>query len=96
MFSLEGRSIGDAWYYEADDAIHMYFLTSVGGFIAGFAAEFIGVRITIAAGALSVTAFAIVVYLASAELRHLRGDDVTPPPAATEAAEAAPEAAAAS
>ena len=30
MFSLEGRSIGDAWYYEADDAIHMYFLTSVG------------------------------------------------------------------
>ena len=71
-----------------------YFLIAIGGFVAGFAAEFIGVRVTIAAGALSVTAFAIVVYLASAELRHLRGDDVTPPPA--EAAEAAPEAAAAS
>ena len=73
-----------------------YFLTAVGGFIAGFAAEFIGVRITIAAGALSVTAFAIVVYLASAELRHLRGDDVSPPPEAAEAPEVAPEAAAAS
>ena len=70
-----------------------YFLASVGGFIAGFAAEFVGVRITIAAGALSVTAFAIAVYLASAELRRLRGDDVTPTP---EPAEAAPEGAAAS
>ena len=68
-----------------------YFLTPIGGFIAGFAAEFIGVRVTIAAGALSVTAFAIAVYLASAELRRLRGDDVTPPP---EPVEVAPEAAA--
>lgn len=70
-----------------------YFLTSVGGFIAGFAAEFIGVRITIAAGALSVTAFALAVYFASAELRRLRGDDVHPP---GEPSEATPEAAAAS
>lgn len=68
-----------------------YFLTSVGGFIAGFAAELVGVRITIAAGALAVTAFAIAVYLASAELRRLRGDDVHPPP---EPAEATGEAAA--
>ncbi|MDE2697180.1 MAG: MFS transporter [Chloroflexota bacterium] len=68
-----------------------YFLASVGGFIAGFAAEFVGVRITIAAGALSVTAFALTVYFASAELRRLRGDDVHPP---GEPAEATPEAAA--
>ena len=27
MFSLAGRGIGDAWYYEADDATHMFFLT---------------------------------------------------------------------
>ena len=67
-----------------------YFLTPFGVAIGAVAAEFIGARITIAAGALSVAAFAIVVYLASAELRHLRGDDVTPPPAA---AEAAPDAA---
>ena len=70
-----------------------YFLASVGGFIAGFAAEFVGVRVTIAAGALSVTAFALAVYFASAELRRLRGDDVSPP---TEPAEAEPEVAAAS
>ena len=27
MFRLDGHSIGDAWYYEAGDAVHMYFLT---------------------------------------------------------------------
>ena len=27
MFRLNGHSIGDAWYYEAGDAVHMYFLT---------------------------------------------------------------------
>ena len=27
MFRLEGHNIGDAWYYEAADAVHMYFLT---------------------------------------------------------------------
>lgn len=70
-----------------------YFLASVGGFIAGFAAEFVGVRVTIAAGALSVTAFALAVYFASTELRRLRGEDVSPP---TEPAEAEPEVAAAS
>ena len=26
MFRLYGHSIGDAWYYEAGDAVHMYFL----------------------------------------------------------------------
>ena len=67
-----------------------YFLTPFGVAIGAVAAEFIGVRITIAAGALSVTAFAIAVYLASAELRRLRGDDVWRPP---DPAEAAPEAA---
>ena len=35
MFSLEGRWIGDAWYYEADDAVHMYFLTRPGESEAG-------------------------------------------------------------
>ncbi len=83
--SLRGRVMG-IWSMT-------YFLVAVGGFIAGFAAEFIGVRITIAAGALSVTAFALAVYFASSELRGLRGDDVTPTP---EPAEAAPGAAAAS
>ena len=77
-----------------------YFLASVGGFIAGFAAEFIGVRVTVAAGALSVTAFALAVYFASAELRRLRGDDVHPPgddaQSPPEPAEATPEPAAAS
>lgn len=77
-----------------------YFLASVGGFIAGFAAEFVGVRVTIAAGALSVTAFALAVYFASAELRRLRGDDVHPPGddahPPPESAEATPEPAAAS
>ena len=68
-----------------------YFLTPFGVAIGAVAAEFIGARITIAAGALSVTAFAIAVYLASAELRRLRGDDVWRPP---DPAEAAPEAAA--
>ena len=56
-----------------------YFLISVGGFLAGIAAELVGVRVTIAAGALAVTAFAAVVWLASSELRRLRGSDVTPP-----------------
>ena len=31
MFSLEGRWINDAWYHEADDAVHMYFLTRTEG-----------------------------------------------------------------
>ena len=35
MFTLEGRSIGDAWYYAADDAVHMYFLTKPEGSEAG-------------------------------------------------------------
>ena len=35
MFSLDGRSIGDAWYYEASDAVHVYFLTKPEGSDAG-------------------------------------------------------------
>lgn len=54
-----------------------YFLAAVGGFLAGIAAEFIGVRVTIAAGALTVTAFSIVVYFATTELRALRAGDIT-------------------
>ena len=53
-----------------------YFMASIGGFVAGIAAEFIGVRVTIAAGALAVTAAAVVVYFAMSELRALRGDEV--------------------
>ncbi|MDA0352563.1 MAG: MFS transporter [Chloroflexi bacterium] len=53
-----------------------YFLASIGGFIAGIAAEVIGVRVTIAAGSLAVTAFALVAYFAASELRTLRGDSI--------------------
>ena len=35
MFSLEGRWINDAWYYEAEDAVHMYFLTRPEGSTEG-------------------------------------------------------------
>ncbi len=35
MFTLEGRSIGDAWYYAAGDAVHVYFLTKPDGSEAG-------------------------------------------------------------
>ena len=52
-----------------------YFLAAVGGFLAGIAAEFLGVRITIAAGSLTVTAFALVIFFATSELRAVRGDD---------------------
>ena len=42
MFRLDGHDIGDAWYYEADDAVHVYFLTkpeaSDGGWDIGHAA----------------------------------------------------------
>ena len=27
MFTLDGRMIGDAWYHNAGDEMHMYFLT---------------------------------------------------------------------
>ena len=36
MFTLDGHSIGDAWYYEADNAIHAYFLTKPSGSEAGW------------------------------------------------------------
>ena len=65
-------------------------LTYVGGIIALIAARFIGLRVTVAAGALALAAFAIAVYAASAELRRLRGEDVRPP---TEPAAASPPAA---
>jgi len=53
-----------------------YFLASIGGFIAGIAAEVVGVRVTIAAGSLAVTAFALFAYFAASELRTLRGDSI--------------------
>ncbi len=65
-------------------------LTYVGGIIALIAARFIGLRVTMAAGALVVAAFAVAIYAASAELRRLRGEDVRPP---TEPAAASPPAA---
>jgi MFS family permease len=48
-----------------------WFLTSVGGFIAGAGAELIGTRLMVAIGALSVTAFAVGLYAVSAELRAM-------------------------
>ena len=55
------------------------FLAFVGGNISLSAAQFIGPRFALAAGALALAAFAIVIYAASTELRRLRGDDVLPP-----------------
>lgn len=49
-----------------------WFLTSVGGFFAGIVAELIGIQLTVAIGSLSVTLFAITVYLLSKELRLLK------------------------
>ena len=48
-----------------------WFLTSVGGFVAGAVAEALGVRITIAAGALAVTGFALLLLVLVPELRRL-------------------------
>jgi hypothetical protein len=48
-----------------------WFLTSAGGFVAASIAEFLGAPFAVALGALSVSAFAVVVYLAFAELRTL-------------------------
>ena len=56
MFRLDGHDIGDAWYYAADGAVHMYFLTkpdtSAGGWDIGHAAtrdlvtwEFLGLAL---------------------------------------------------
>ena len=42
MFTMDGYAIGDAWYYEADAAVHMFFMTkpgdSDGGWDIGHAA----------------------------------------------------------
>ncbi len=48
-----------------------WFLTSVGGFVAGAGAELIGTRLMVALGALLVSAFAASLYLVSAELRAM-------------------------
>ncbi len=48
-----------------------WFLTSVGGFVAGAVAEALGVRLTIAAGALAVTGFALLLLVLVPELRRL-------------------------
>ena len=49
-----------------------WFLAAVGGLPAAALAEFVGVPWAIAIGALSVTGFAVVVFLASGELRGMR------------------------
>jgi hypothetical protein len=48
-----------------------WFLTSAGGFAAASIAEFLGAPFAVALGALSVSAFAVVVYLSFSELRNL-------------------------
>jgi MFS family permease len=49
-----------------------WFLSAVGGLPAGAMAEFIGAPWAVAIGALSVTGFAVIVFLMSSELRGLR------------------------
>ena len=65
-------------------------LAVVGGIMTGLGLYFVGLGVTLAAGALALAAFAITVYAASAELRRLRGGDVRPP---TEPAPSPPAAA---
>lgn len=48
-----------------------WFLTSAGGFAAASVAELLGAPFAVALGALSVSAFAVIVYLAFSELRTL-------------------------
>jgi len=48
-----------------------WFLASVGGFFAGVAADLIGVPLTVAVGGLSVTGFALLLFVLSSELRTL-------------------------
>lgn len=48
-----------------------WFLASVGGFFAGVAAEIIGIPVTVAVGGLSVTGFALLLFVLSSELRTL-------------------------
>lgn len=49
-----------------------WFLSSIGGFVAGWMAEVVGVPWAVALGGLSVAAFAAVLYVLSGELRSLR------------------------
>jgi MFS family permease len=58
-----------------------WFLTSVGGFVAGAGAEIIGTPLMVALGALSVTVFAVSLYALSPELRAM--PDVVAPRAVT-------------
>ncbi len=48
-----------------------WFLSAVGGLPASAAAEWIGAPLTVALGALSVSAFAFLLFLLAKELRHL-------------------------
>ncbi len=52
-----------------------WFLSSAGGFFSATLAEFVGPSVAVAVGALSVSAFAVCVWLAFAELRALPGRD---------------------
>jgi hypothetical protein len=62
-----------------------WFMASVGGLPAGLLAVWLGTPVAVAVGALSVTGFAVIVYLMSDELRSLRTMRSTEP---TEAAAA--------
>jgi MFS family permease len=52
-----------------------WFLTSAGGFVAASIAEFMGAPFAVALGALSVSGFAVFVYVAFAELRAIPAPD---------------------
>ena len=52
-----------------------WFLSSVGGFVAGMIAELIGIQLTVALGGLSVTGFAVLLFIFAAELRSLPTTD---------------------
>jgi len=52
-----------------------WFLSSVGGFVAGMIAELIGIQLTVALGGLSVTGFAVLLFILAAELRSLPTTD---------------------
>jgi MFS family permease len=60
-----------------------WFLSAIGGFVAGAMAEVLGVPWTVAVGGLSVAGFAALLFTASGELRTLHAPNAIPEPAAT-------------
>ncbi len=61
--SLRGRVMG-VWSLT-------WFLSALGGFVAASVAELLGAATAVALGALSVSAFAVLIYVASADLRAI-------------------------